>query len=881
MRLAAVLLVCLSLPAFAEDAAWKLSETWRYDLTLEASPKEPPQDPGLLPLLLVAQDDLTDGRVPRRAPVSVGDLIWRYALWLPAREGEKQALQESLPLYGLGPIEVTGEQAAKKRGKRLQVRTTARLGAAKDPQQWLRGGALRLERTFLLGGAETRLETCAFTLELSQLPAAGAQPVTLTWSGTIAAREPLRAGGVAFPQQVSGAIDKGAAWLLRATRERVGAYKASAPERFALGRVALPVFALLRSGVGDAELQPAWDWIDRQPLLDTYSVSVLALALEARSVSRTALPPLPGARSVARFDRRDPPAADKERLARIARWLTGARQPKRGWWSYFARLQDGLTAGPIGHDGAAAAERGDRSNSQFALLALHAAQAAGIAIPPEVWDDVLTELIDHQCEQGAASSLQGTEWGEGARLSQDPRDLPAEGTRERGRLPIQPSELLDARARGWGYQQAHRTGPDEAYGSMTAAGVSSLQVACEALRALGKLEPARERQALLCLRDGLAWWIERWDPATNPGTGAHYYYCLYSLEKALDLCGIDRLGPHEWWRDLASELLARQKTDGSWEGSVEETSFALLVLNRATLPARLEIEQPGRVATGAQDPSRWDRVNVPGVGQVKARQVLRALLLAGNDELKERLPLARSCLEGLDPLERPRLLPELSELLRAPAPAVRKWAKEQAKELGGSEDPARLIEVARRIEALRAARESGDQGAIPLALAPLREPAARPVRQAALATLGRLRAVEATPDLLRQLEDADPLIRAAAWDVLQFALGGLRPFDPNGPAEQRRAQLEAWRAFWAQEGPARVREAEVQRACQDLARPERAEAAVGKLRALGAGVVLRPLADALRVEASRARAHALLKELSGKDYPPEPQPWIEWLDAAR
>lgn len=880
--LALLALALASGSARAEEPAWKLEETWRYDLALETVPSAPPQDPSFLPLLLVSQSDLQDGRRPTRAPVSVGDLVWHYALALPAQEGEKQAVQETFRLHGLGPIEVTGEQSLKKRGKRLQARAMLRLGAAKDEKQWLRGGGLRLERQFVLG-AESRLERCSFTLELSLLPAQGATPVVCTWAGTIAAKEQLRPGEQAFPQQVSQAIDKGAGWLLKATRDRVAAYKgAAAPERFALGRVALPVFALLRSGTSEADLKLAWEWIDRQPLLDTYSVSVLALALEARSVTRTALPPLPGARSVARYDRRDPPAADKERLAKVARWLIGARKPKQGWWSYFARLEDGLTRGPIGHDGTADADHGDRSNSQFALLALHAAQAAGIEVPPEVWEEVLKELLEHQCEKGAPSSLEGSEWGESARLARDPRDLPAEGTRERAALPVRPEELLAARARGWAYQQQRRTGADEAYGSMTAAGVSSLQVACEALRALGKLEQAREREALLALRDGLAWWVERWDPATNPGTGAHYYYCLYSLEKALDLCGVDRLGPHEWWRDLAAELLARQKTDGSWEGSIEDTSFALLVLNRATLPARLEVEQPGRVETGAKDPSRWDRVNVPGVGQVKARQVLRALLLATPKELEEKLPLARACLEGMDPLERPRLLPELADLLRALAPAARKWAKEQLKELAGSEDPARVVELARRFEQLRAAREGGDHAAIPVALAPLREKGApRPLERAALATAGRLRAVEGVPEVLRELEDQDPLQRAAAWEALQFLCGAPRPFDPQGSPEVRKAQLEAWRALWSAEGQGRVREEEARRAGLDLQRPERADAAAAKLRALGAAVALRPLVDALRAEASRARAHALLKELSGQDLPPDPARWIEWLEKPR
>src|SRR5690606_1893092 len=130
------------------------------------------------------------------------------------------------------------------------------------------------------------------------------------------------------------------------------AYKANrSPDRDALGRVALPVFALLRSGVADDELKGCWEWIDRQPLQGVYSVSLLVMALEARSVARTKLPAVAGLRTVARFDRTPMAPPDKERIQRAARWLIGARKAGKGWWSYTAKLQDGLAVGPAGGDG--------------------------------------------------------------------------------------------------------------------------------------------------------------------------------------------------------------------------------------------------------------------------------------------------------------------------------------------------------------------------------------------------------------------------------------------------------------------------------------------------------------------------------------------------
>lgn len=875
-----LLVACLLTPAAAEE--WKLGETVRYDLTLDPQPDKappPPQDPSFLPLLLVSNQDFEDGRRPVRRALTVGDLVWHFALALPEKEGDKQPVKHTFDLPGQGAITVEGEESARKKGKRTQLKALLKIGAAPDANRWVGGGALGLERVF----GDGKMERVVFVLELKvRSPAPDAKtpappPVLCRWSGTIVAGEALP-GEKAFPERVSASIDKGAAWLLKSTRERVVAYKAiKSPDRDALGRVALPVFALLRSGTPDAELVSCWEWIDRQPLLGVYSVSLLVMALEARSVSRTKLPPVAGTRTVARFDRNPMAPPDKERIQKAARWLIGARKAGKGWWSYMARLQDGMPTGPTS-DGTNEPGEGDRSNSQYAVLALHAALAAEAEVPVAVWEEILEEALAHQQAKGPEASLEGSEWLEGAALGHDPRDLPPEGTRERAQAPIRPEELLTSRARGWGYPMGRRADGNDAYGSMAAAGLSSLEIAREALEKAGKLPPEKARTALLAVRDGLAWWVPNWDPARNPNRTDWYYYALYSLEKAFDLCGIERVGPHEWWRDVAAELLARQRPDGSWEGSVEETSFALLVLNRATLPSRLDVEQVTRVATGVNDPSRWDRVNVPGVGQVKARQVLKSLLVSGPEEAKERLALGKACLDGLDPAERPRLLPELVDLLQAATPAVRKWAQATAKELGGSDDARVLLPLARRFEAIRAARESLDHTKIPLARAPLQEKTGRPLRRAALLALSRLRAVECVPEVLKEMEDDDPLHRAAAWEALQFLVGAAPPFDPKGEAGARKAQLEAWRAAWAAEGPARTAAEVARRSGLDLAHADRAEAASNRFRGLGkAG--LRALVDALRPEASRARAHALLIELTGKkDLPAEPGPWVAWLE---
>ena len=33
-----------------------------------------------------------------------------------------------------------------------------------------------------------------------------------------------------------------------------------------------------------------------------------------------------------------------------------------------------------------------------------------------------------------------------------------------------------------------------------------------------------------------------------------YFYYLYSVEKAMEICGVEKLGTREWWREGAPEI---------------------------------------------------------------------------------------------------------------------------------------------------------------------------------------------------------------------------------------------------------------------------------------------------------------------------------------
>jgi hypothetical protein len=893
LALGAALIAGLAGAARADDpTGWRLEgTTLRYDAQVE--PPNPPaaQSVTIAPLVLLAQADFTDGRVPRRMVEDPGDLVWYYALGLPAGaldDKREVTFDDTHTLAGpRATLHAHGVTQVRARGRRAVLRTTVTFTG--DPvTYWARSGQLVVERTFAL--REGRLEAAQFTLEVEMQTGSPPAVSRATWRGRITLKDELRVADRAFPAQVQAAIDKGVTWLRKATDAKLAQNRnVQAQGSQALGEVALPTFALLRSGVAPRELDHLFEWMVQQPFRSTYSVALYLMALEARSIQRVQLPPQAGLRSVARYDRRQPSPPDLELMRQALSWLLGTRKLKEGWWSYEGhvveagsqeRREGTLPTGPL-LPGGQAAPQGDRSNSQFAILALHSAMSAGIDVDGAVWEEIEDELVKSQEEHGPSVDLSATVYGGTAPLAFDPRDLSPGSTSERPRSALPPEERGTGPARGWDYGMARRPNDGQAYGSMTGAGISSMAAAREGLEATRHLTAARDRKALTAIRDGLAWFALHFDPSRNVGRNtAWYYYYLYSVEKAMDLSGVERVGDHEWWREGAAELLGRQQANGSWEGDVNETSFALLFLNRATLPAHIDVEVASRAVTGGggPDPTAWDKVDVPGTGVVSLRQVLQALAAAAPQEVRERLALAQGGLERFDPIERPRLLPELIDLLASAQRSVAKWAKDTCKDLAGSDDPAALATFSRRWELLHQAWEARDASRVGDAQAVLTDvDAPVQLKRAALVAVDRLGAPEALGEVIALLEHRDEGLRTQAGQTLAALSHQSLPFDPGAAAAVRKRQADAWREWWAKDGPALVTAERARRAVADLGLPARAAQAEKDLRALGRPAV-RALIDGLRPESSRARALKLLRELTGQSLPADAGAWLDWWE---
>lgn len=280
------------------------------------------------------------------------------------------------------------------------------------------------------------------------------------------------------------------------------------------------------------------------------------------------------------------PARYRDEIRAAADFLVQA-QVANGMWGY---------GPPTGY--------GDYSNSQFALLGLHEAGKAGAVVPLSTWRNAERSWVRGQGDDG-----------------------------------------------GWGYMP--RTG---SYGSMTSAGVASLYIVGHTLHARRRPGYGPDGRLVCCgqyaesraLLRALAWLEDNFSTERNSGSGGWYYYYMYALERAGILSGRRFFGDHDWYREGATELLSRQRRDGSWQETnpLVDTSFALLFLAKGYKPVlfqKLAWSSDGRwnltrndlthlcsfIADRLGDPPTWE---VVGLEEPLERWMAAPILtLSGNE----------------------------------------------------------------------------------------------------------------------------------------------------------------------------------------------------------------------------------------------------------
>jgi len=273
----------------------------------------------------------------------------------------------------------------------------------------------------------------------------------------------------------------------------------------------------------------------------------------------------------------------------------------------------------------------DASNTQYVMLAFHAASRVGVKIPAGVYARVAEYFIAEQEADGPEvkpafpvpaadlpiSKLKELEKQilkklrkEAEKAAKDGKEVP--GMKELG--PRTTSEMGDPyrefgaemtpmKARGWAYLPKSDTGgapwQSQATGSMTASGVASLVICKVNLESTSwhKKNKTKLRQAI---RDGMAWIAHNYTVSSNPGPlDCWKYYYLYGLERCGVLCLSRRIGEHIWYEDGAQHILGAQQGDGSWPGGsgggsatsqgfeygpTWPTCFCILFLKKATAP---------------------------------------------------------------------------------------------------------------------------------------------------------------------------------------------------------------------------------------------------------------------------------------------------------
>ncbi|QDT07835.1 hypothetical protein K227x_62640 [Rubripirellula lacrimiformis] len=307
---------------------------------------------------------------------------------------------------------------------------------------------------------------------------------------------------------VQRAIDRGVAYLRKTQSERGNWDEYSG---YSCGQTALCTLALLNCGIpkDDPTVAKAMKYLRSFEPQETYSVSLQTMVYCQLGA-----------------------AGDLPRIRRNAQWLVdtqfreGAGPSGLGAWNYGTQR-----GGP-----------GDPSNSQFAILALGAAEERGIQVEPVAFELAMRYWTNRQRPGGS-----------------------------------------------WAYNSRDPSG------SMTCAGVASIIISRGRLG--GGTSSIVGNQIRCCGGDdeqtdpveaGLDWLGRNFTTLVNPGgNGMTLYYYIYALERVGRLSGRRFIGGHDWYREGAERLITLQddflgywKGNGALEPEAVATSFALLFLSK-------------------------------------------------------------------------------------------------------------------------------------------------------------------------------------------------------------------------------------------------------------------------------------------------------------
>jgi hypothetical protein len=328
--------------------------------------------------------------------------------------------------------------------------------------------------------------------------------------------------------ELRDSISKGQEALLK-SQSPDGPWQDASPH--AVGKTSLALLALHRTGFSKTEPEFArgLNWLRGQNPTLTYEISLLIQILaEAGDFEK-----------------------DAAQISKLAKMLQDSQIPVGadvGSWSYTGSEPS----------------RGDHSNSQFAILGLHAAEQAGEVIPSHVWVMARQHWTGSQYDNGS-----------------------------------------------WSYTGPRNTIPGT--GSMTAAGIASLEIIQGALHRVpatgnngSSICPIGDPALTEAVQKGRLWLGQHYSSRKNPDMNPWFVYYLAGVLRAGQFGGQRYLpdgtgGQRDWHRDAAEYLLSVQnKSTGAWleaGDTIATTGFALLILSRGLEPVLVsKLEFPTRPA---------------------------------------------------------------------------------------------------------------------------------------------------------------------------------------------------------------------------------------------------------------------------------------------
>jgi hypothetical protein len=352
-------------------------------------------------------------------------------------------------------------------------------------------------------------------------------------------------------QQVRKAIDAGVRFLRDQERGN-GNWEAVDKASVAMpgGWTSLATLALLNAGVKpeDPIIERSLSYLRRLEPQHTYVVSLQTMVFAETARNE-----------------------DRQRIQRNVDWLLRTMIKKDGrclGWTY---TQESHIP--------------DNSNTQYALLGLHAGRLAGARIDRSVWHAIQDYYVSTQQPDG-----------------------------------------------GWVYNPDPGMGRETTL-TMTTAGLCGLLISGMELNT-GREVIQADGTAINCgvyaenkpVKDALGW-IAR---GFKIHLRRHTYYNLYGIERAGRLSGQRFFGEHDWYREGCEFLLNAQKEDGSWQEPdgregwpVISTSFALLFLSKGRTPILIS-----KLAHGPGEDWNNDHNDARNLVEYASKEVFRKLPMA-------------------------------------------------------------------------------------------------------------------------------------------------------------------------------------------------------------------------------------------------------------